>query len=96
MLILPKELEQLNITLRSEQFSSRNVTVVLDWTQENEIVLYSYNIHVVPDVEVIFSGSTRAQLILSYNTQYNVSVIATHLCGSTSSVIASTELHYRK
>ena len=92
---MPAELKQLNITLQSEQFSSRHVTVVLDWMQATESIVYSYNIHVVPEVEVMFSGSTMAQLTLSYNTRYNVSVVATHLC-RLASVFSSIELYYRK
>ena len=55
-----------------------SVSVVLMWTQINW--LYSYNVSVTPSVEMTFNGGTTVQLILSYNTQYNVSVVATHPC----------------
>ena len=80
--VLPAEPELLNITLQSEQFSNRNVTIVLDWMQENESMFHSYNISVVPEVEMIilFNRSTRAQLTLSYSVLYNITVGTTHPC----------------
>ena len=88
------ELVTVNVTLLSEDSSGiHNVTVVLEWIQES--ILYLYSITVVPQVELKFIGSTRAQLILSYNILYNVSVVVTHLCGRMF-VATFVELIYRK
>ena len=55
-----------------------DVSVILMLSQLNW--LYSYNVNVTPPVEMTFNGSTTVQLTLYYNTQYNVSVVATHPC----------------
>ena len=51
------------------------------WTLKNGV---SYSVSVDPEVEVInYPGKSSAQLILLYNTNYNVSVVAS-LCGKSS------------
>ena len=86
----------MNVTLQSELLSRLNVSVILEWTLPPESALYSYNISVVPQASQLnFYGSTRAQLTLSYNTLYNVSVVARHLCGN-ASVATSIQLYYGK
>ena len=83
----------MNITSLSEHFEINNITVILGWTPESS--LYRYNVNVVPQPEVKWfqNDSTRAQLTIAYNVLYNVSVIATHLCGQ-NSVTAMIELYY--
>ena len=68
---------EVNISSCSEQFGSDGVTVILEWTYVNRHV--SYNVSVVPQLSVIFIESTSIQLIVPYNTLYNVGVHAT-LC----------------
>ena len=59
--------------VESEQFQSENVTIILNWAQgDNDL----YNIRVNPYLPIHFIGSTTAELILLYNVQYNVSIIA--------------------
>ena len=61
------------------------------WTLKNGV---SYSVSVDPEVEVInYSGKSSAQLILSYNTNYNVSVVAS-LCGKSSTTF--TVINYGK
>ena len=83
----------MNITFLSEHFEIDNITVILEWTPESS--LYRYNFSVVPQLEVEWfqNDNTRAHLTVVYNTLYNVSVIATHLCGQ-NSVTAMIELYY--
>ena len=80
------------ITVQSVQLLSEHVSIILEWSRQN--FFYSYNIVVEPQAELTFNGSTTVQLTLSYNTQYNVGVVATHLCGHVSSVVTSIELYY--
>ena len=82
----------MNISTTSEQFGRDAVSVTLQWIPKS---LYSYNVIVNPQVQLQFNGSTRVQLILSYNTLYNVSVVATHLCGQNAvNMINFVELYY--
>ena len=54
----------------------------------------SYNISTGPEIDaaVTLISNTRANLTLSYNTQYNVSVVA-DLCGHQSTTLID-EIHY--
>ena len=77
-----------NITTR-EGFGMENVTVTLDWKPEMGM---SYNVIINPNVPVKFVENTSIQLVVSYNTLYNVSVVATS-CGH-SNVMATVRLSY--
>ena len=68
------------------------VTVTLEWIQTNP--LYMYHIDTVPQTST-FSESRNASVTLgmSYNTLYNVSISAEHLCGD-SNVTIFTQLFY--
>ena len=62
----------------SEQFTSDRVTVTLEWALLNLQIYYqqllrSISVSIVPN-GAISIGNMRAQLVLSYNTLYNVSV----------------------
>ena len=74
-----------NIT---EQFENDTIIIMLEWTVEYG----TFNsLSVTPQVETVSLGPCRRQLLLSYNTFYNVSILA-NLCGQYSS--HSIELHY--
>ena len=64
------------------------MTAILEWGQEDSVF---YDVSVVPNVTVRLNGSTSAQLTVSYNITYIVSVVAT-LCGRSATYV--TELHY--
>ena len=67
------------------------VSITLEWTPQ---VGVSYNVTVIPAIDVIFTERAMSvNLSLLYNTVYNVSVVATSLCGQ---LIRATfiELHY--
>ena len=85
----PMPVVSLRVVIRSEQFGNETVVVVLEWTVENG----AFNrLNVVPQAETVDSlGPSSRQLMLSYNTSYNISAVAS-LCGQYSS--HSIELHY--
>ena len=66
------------------RYEADNILLMLDWTPEEGV---SYNIVTIPPVAVVYNASTSAQLTLHYNTQYNVSILAT-LCGQSITTIA--------
>ena len=74
---------EINISSVSEHFESDHVTVTLKWTSESSGQLVAYNVSVVPHGQgaIKFNGSTMAQLTLSYNTLYDVSILAAVPCG---------------
>ena len=77
------------IHLESEEFGTEHVTVNLEWIKEDGV---DYRVMTIPQVAPIPSKmSMNAQLTLSYNISYNVSVVAT-LCGQTSADFI--ELYY--
>ena len=68
------------ITLRPDvaHLGTDNFIVTLEWSQFSG---ETYTVATVPEpVYISFIMSTSIQLVLHYNTQYNVTVIAT-LCG---------------
>ena len=75
---------------KPEQFRNDTITIYIEWTVEENYD--TINPNVSPQVTIDASNGTSAQLILSYNTLYNVSVTAT-LCGRSLSSSA-TELFY--
>ena len=56
-----------------EEFGADNVTVTVEWTQEEGV---TYQIIIVPQIPIISTGDlgSSIQLILPYNTNYNLSV----------------------
>ena len=78
------------VRAESEQFQDENVTITLNWAQgDNEF----YNASIIPHVPIFHIGNTAIQMMLQYNTQYSVSIIA-FLCEyNTTNVV---ELHYGK
>ena len=74
---------------------AKAVMISMQWAQEiYQGLSVSYNISVLPVVgaKITTINNTRANLTLSYNTPYNVSVVA-DLCGQ-SSVTTLTEINY--
>ena len=79
---------ELDLSVRScsEDFSSSRLTVNLEWTFLNSQTYYQQllrNVSVEADPRlsnVMFTGNMRAQLTLSYNTLYNVSVTQHSIC----------------
>ena len=61
----------------AEEYSADNVTVTVEWTQH---VYTTYDVRVVPQVLIVFTGSMSLQLTIPYNTEYNLTVEATAPC----------------
>ena len=87
--------QEVNVTLVLKQYEISGVTVILEWIQERSFC--SYNASVVPQVELVFTGDTRVELTALYNTMYNVTIVASHPCGSSRTYIvlnySSSECH---
>ena len=77
----------------SEKFERDGIIVTLEWSHENSGTLYSYYVTVVPSVEIVFIGRVKIQLKVSYDVLYNVSVVASSLCGQRNAT-TFTILHY--
>ena len=68
-----------------------NFTVTLQWSQFSG---EAYTVATVPEpVHMSFIVSTSVQLMMLYNTQYNVTVTAT-LCGDSNATNSSTISYY--
>jgi hypothetical protein len=75
----------------SEEYSLNNITVTVAWTQQAGAM---YDVRIVPLAPIVSIGSAnRQQLTLSYNTVYNLSVVAVTPCGNATAFIG---LHYGK
>lgn len=67
----------------SEEYRAENITVLVEWTQEEGV---SYNITIIPmPIPTTFTGRTRVQLIVLYNIEYNMSLEAVAVCQSVAS-----------
>ena len=83
------------ITVASESLESDNIRVTLEWTYENyNRSVYSYNVSVSP-LAAIISSERLIELIASYDTLYNISVVVLSQCGQRI-VTTSIKLHYGK
>ena len=79
----------------SEVLDSDDIGVTLDWTHENQS-LYSYSVSITPNaLSQTLSESTTIQLVASYDTVHNVSILATSQCGQRI-VTTLIELYYGK
>jgi threonine synthase len=74
----------------SEEYSFDNVTVTVAWTQQ---AVAMYDVRIVPLAPNVSTGNVNRQLTLSYNTVYNLSVVAVTPCGNATAFIG---LHYGK
>ena len=82
---------ELNVRERRIEFEDIGVTMTLEWDELNP--LYSVNVTVIPETQVNISRST-AQLTVTYNVMYNVSIIISHLCGQNNVMVSSEEYYY--
>ena len=75
----------------SEEYQADNVTVTVIWAPAELMDDITFATKVSPLVPIISIGSTSRQLIISYNTEYNLSVVAVAPCGNAT---ASRILNY--
>ena len=77
-----------------EYYEAETVTVTVEWVEKVGAV-YSASISPMDQVLVIINESTlnlSVQLVLEYNTEYNLSVVAIPPCGANAT--ASITLYY--
>ena len=80
----------------SEDYQADNVTVTVKWDPAQQmdttiITLITTTVTVSPLVPIIPTGNTSRELVISYNTEYNLSVVAVTACGNAT---ASRKLNY--
>ena len=79
----------------SEDYQADNVTVTVKWDpaqqMDNIITLITTTVTVSPLVPIIPTGNTSRELVISYNTEYNLSVVAVTACGNAA---ATKKLNY--
>jgi hypothetical protein len=63
----------------SKEYYETGVTVTVEWALAQQLHV-SYSSTVVPFVPIIYIESTSFQLTISYNTVYNLSVVAAAPC----------------
>ena len=76
----------------TEIFGIENVTTILDFANNQESRV-TYSVNTDPQAPVMLIGNTMARLVLQYNTQYRVTVVASHRCSQNETVL---ELHFSK
>ena len=74
----------------SEDYQADNVTVTVKWApaqqmDNNVITLITTTVTVSPMVPIIPTGNTSRELVISYNTEYNLSLVAVTACGNAAS-----------
>jgi hypothetical protein len=74
----------------SRRLEADRVRVALEWTHKNGV---SYAVRVDPEVNVSYTRRKSAQLVVPYNSEYNISVVAS-LCGRSRTVF--TVINYGK
>ena len=79
----------------SENLENDGIGVSLEWTQAENQTQYSYNISINQNVAETLTETTALQLVASYDTSYNVSILAIPQCGQRI-VTTTIELYYGK
>ena len=78
--------------LQQPQSDSTNFT--LTWNESVNSALFSYHVFITPDAPYTFA-ETRLTIEILFNVYYNVSIVASHLCGQTTH-IANSGLYHRE
>ena len=77
----------------SEEYSADNITVTVEWAK---LLDATYNTQVSSLVPITYyyyiNESTSLQLLLQYNIEYNLSVVAVAPCGDNATAVIT--LHY--
>ena len=81
------------MSIISKDYAADNVTVIVEWTKQED-TRYTFEVSPPGPVPVMFSGSNLLQLTISYNTEYNLSVLAAAPCKE--KVTAFIKLNYSK
>ena len=93
------ETDLFNVSLTTTpQFGNSNISTIIEWTPEEGVI---YEAVAVPEPAALtFLTGSRIQVILFYNTQYNINItIVTILCSQNSMRVFETiavSLNYGK
>ena len=82
----------LNVTMVNQLLRSDDVTVTLQWPREPGVV---YSVNIVPETphtELTNAMTVKINLTVSYNIQYNVSIVLS-LCGVTTTKVLNYSKH---
>ena len=80
----------MSLALSVHEFKPHFVSITIQWSSQIGV---TYNIIAVPAVNITFiTVNSSANMSLLYNTVYNVSIIATSICGPTT--VTSVDLYY--
>ena len=80
---LTTESQYTPILNRSEEYKADNVTVTVEWAQQVGVM---YDVQVSP-LAPIRNRNRRYHLMVSYNMEYNLSVVAVASCGNATASI---------
>ena len=72
------------MSILEQHYEPDNVTVTVEWTQQMGAM---YDVKISPLVPIIITGNTSRQLMVLYNTEYNLSVVAITHCGNATDLI---------
>ena len=94
MIIIYFDIDPLTLHVTSEKRETDNVTVSVEWPQQDGAIYYISSISLLDLVPIMLtrSASRTCQLTLSYNTEYNFSVEAVSPCRPNATAFIS--LHY--
>lgn len=70
----------------SEILGIENVTVILDFANNQESSV-TYSVRTDPQADVMLIGNSMARLVLQYDTQYCVTVVASYRCSQNETVL---------
>ena len=79
----------LSVTLVNQLLRNNDVTVTLQWLREDGVI---YSVYVIPETsitelaEAMNHSTFMINLTISYNVQYNVSIVSS-LCGATATKV---------
>ena len=65
------------LSITEKHYGTNNAIITVEWAQLEGVM---YIVNVSPLAPIISTGSTSLQLTISYNTKYNLSVVASTLC----------------
>ena len=75
-----------------KQFANEAIDILLEWTVQGVIHGLMYTISAFPQADIQYTGMKNANLTLSYNVQYNITIVA--LCGENSSPPLNIEFSF--
>ena len=69
--------------VKSEEYEADNITitVAMEWNQQARVCTV-FNVSVLPPAPIVLNESTSLDLVLEYNTEYNLTVEVVISCGS--------------